>query len=56
MTLMISSLMNGLNDCHILFDIAENINDLIDSFFTRYASKKVILIGALISNPDILDF
>ena len=35
-----------------LFDIAENINDLIDSF-SHGMRQKVILIGALISNPDI---
>lgn len=35
-----------------LFDIAENINDLIDSF-SHGIRQKVILIGALISNPDI---
>ena len=35
-----------------LFDVAENINDLIDSF-SHGMRQKVILIGALISNPDI---
>lgn len=35
-----------------LFDIAENINDLIDSF-SHGMRQKVILNGALISTPDI---
>lgn len=35
-----------------LFDIAEHVNDLIESF-SHGMRQKVIVIGALISNPDI---